>query len=59
MKYEIKFEWIYLSVLTIGLFSMLYFGNQEMQTQVTQTIIGLVTLVAGYLFGKSNPDERK
>lgn len=58
MKYMIKFEWLYITVLTVVLVGLFFFAPEpEQKNQILTALIGMLTLVGGYLFGKSAPDK--
>ena len=58
MKYMIKFGWIYIVLLTVVLVGIYFVAPEpEQQNQILTALIGMLTIVGGYLFGKSTPDK--
>lgn len=58
MKYNVKFEWLYIVLITLILTAIFFFvQDADVRTQIISAFIGMLTLVGGYLFGKSAPDK--
>ena len=55
---QVKFEWIFATLITLILTSYLFFGNasEDLQTAIIMAFVGVVTGITGFIYGKSRPD---
>ena len=57
-KINIEFEWLYLILVTGILTSMFYLSAEsDYKNLIIQAFISLLSLVAGYKFGKTRPEK--
>jgi len=58
MKYNVKFEWVFVLVILASLLAI-YFttGNDEIRLPIVMAIVASFSGGVGYIFGKSTPDK--
>jgi len=58
MKYNIKFEWVFVIVILLSLLSI-YFTttNDDIRLPIVMAIVAAFSGGVGYIFGKSQPDR--
>ena len=58
MKYQIKFEWLYIVLITAVLTAVFFYTQDpEQRNMVLTALIGMLTTVGGFLFGRSTPEK--
>lgn len=58
MKYTVKFEWIFATLLLISLNIALYsFSGEDIRMTIVMAMVSAFSASIGYIFGKSTPDK--
>jgi len=58
MKYNVKFEWVFATLLLISLNIALYaFTDADIKMTIVMAMVSAFSASIGYIFGKSVPDK--